>query len=105
MSVEYGAKIMVGLQRGDLFAAWDEEKEERYGDLSDLIHDGDLDSCPLRYDGDGDDETIVGVDYLDSGDFSACVLNYDGDKVQKLKKKFHDMTGLEAKVWLCTHGH
>lgn len=92
MSVEYAAKIVVGLPRGEIT-----NKE--------LIDDDEIEVCSPYYDGGGSKDAIAGLTYQESDDFSPTELKYDPVKIEKLKDQFFELTGQKAKVYLSPYGH
>lgn len=94
MGVDYQAAIIVGLPR----------KEIELEDLQDKIDDGDLETCAPYYDGDSDDDAIVGHMYKKSRCYSPVEFEWDQVAIDKLKADFKETTGQDAKVWISPRG-
>ena len=93
MGMYYSAKIFVGLHRDDL-------PEE----LVEAVHDSenDMDTCPPFYDGGA--EELIGYTAFESGDYEATEFEFDASRIEELKAKFKEETGLDAKVWISPCG-
>jgi len=89
MGIEYSARIIVGLHRGELL------------DLDEDVIE-DLDMCPPYYD--GSDEAVLGIVILDSGDYSAKEMVWGQAKVDAAMVEFKEKTGLDGKLFLSPCG-
>lgn len=96
MSVDYSAKIVVGLRRQDF---------PDQTDLADWIDEGDLEVCPPCYDGGGRKNAVVGLEYLSCSTYGNVAFDWNQKLVDDLKTEFKEITGLGAKVYLSTHGY
>jgi hypothetical protein len=95
MGVDYNAAIMIGLPRGEL---------SHLQDLEDMLDEEELEVCAPYYDGDSDDNAIVGFPYQVSGTYRPSTMEWDQAEVDKQKARFKRVTGREAKVWLSPMG-
>lgn len=98
MGQSYYAEVIVGLPRADL-RDHDEELIEQ------LIDDGELETCPPYYDGNFDDDAIVGITYATSECYSPSTFEWKQAKIDEMKAAFLRLTGLEGKVWLSPRGY
>ena len=89
MSIDTSAKIMIGLPRNEV----DE----------DLIDNEDLEVASPYYDGYGENYAIAGFAIHRSGNYSPVEISWDAVKIGELMRKFRELTGKEAKVWLTPH--
>ena len=94
MGIYYCAVITVGVQRGSI---------EEFDRFEELIDDGELEVISPSYDGSSDDDAVVGLSYAASDDYSSSEFNWDQRKIDELKAKFQNLTGMEARVWLSPH--
>jgi len=90
MGIDIESAIMVGLPREEL---------GNLDILEDFIDGEELECCPYCYDGDGNDDSIVGFAFKRSDSWPS-ELEWDQTKIDELKVKFKDVTGQDAKVWL-----
>lgn len=87
MGMSIFAAVWVGLPRQNI------EKQE-------LLEDESLEVCPPHYDGNGADDAIAGFELLRSPNYLAREFSFDQSRCDELKKKFKEITGQDAKVWL-----
>ena len=96
MGVYYRGVVAVGVQRGSI---------EDFDAIEELTDSGKLEIISPSYDGYGDDDAVVGLVYDQSDDYSSNEFNWDQQKVDELKATFNKLTGMEAKVWIMSHGY
>lgn len=96
MGVEYSAKIVVGLPV--------EEMRDLRDDNGYWDEEGALEFVPDSYDS---STGIVGIEIEGSGDYSYREIDLEEILVttSMAQDSFKEITGKEAKVYLCTNGH
>lgn len=99
MGIYYRATVMVGLRRRELTMDTD-----RFGEL---IEEGALEVCSPYYDGDYDEDAVVGFFCAVSRDYAAVEFDLDDARTQALEQyaAFLKLTGQEAKLWLSPYGY
>ncbi len=96
MGVDYQAAIMVGLPHCEF--GYDE-------DLSDFLEDYDMELCAPAYDCGDADDAIAGFVYACSGSYQSKELDWNQDVIDRLKAKFKEITGEDARVYLSPWGY
>jgi len=90
MGIVVTAAIIVGLPRKDF------TEEE----LDGFLDTGQLSVCPPYYNGDGDEEAIVGLYYEKSDRYTATALDWNEADVNVLCEKFKELTDKEPEIFL-----
>jgi hypothetical protein len=88
MSIQYSAKIMVGLPRDEI------ENEDVIDDL--------VQAAPYY---DGGDEAIVGICVVNSGCYQAKEFTLDQATIDAAKANFKEQTGQDGKLYLTPNGY
>ncbi len=96
MGIYYRGVVAVGVQRGSI---------EDFDAVEEMTDEGTLELISPSYDGSYEDDAVVGLVYDQSDDYSSSEFNWDQQKIDELKAKFTKLTGLEAKVWIMSHGY
>lgn len=95
MSIDYCAKLMIGLRRCEFT---DQNLLEEW------VQNGTLEVAPPYYDGGGEDHAVVGLPLLETGRFGNREFVPDPAKEAELRAQFLKLTELPPKLYLCTHG-
>lgn len=90
MSIEYSARIIIGLPCDEII------------DKS-CLNDDDFVQCPLYYDATCGN-MIVGILYSETDAYSAEELTWDESIIKANFSYFFEVTGQQPKIWLCTYG-
>lgn len=99
MSVEYSARLVVGLPYGEL--------KEWFNFLDDFWdYEEHLDQVSPYFDADKED-CLYGVVVKKCNDYSYSEVDEKSfpNDVQRAHKKFKDVTGKEGKLYLSAYGH
>lgn len=98
MSIDYRAVLVIGLPRDEL-REWEDRIEEE-----DEEWDSYLDGFSPYYDS---GSLLLGIDVATTYDYSIKELDEELLTVGILaaKREFEEITGLEGKLFLTTHGH
>lgn len=94
MGIYYSAVVIIGLPRCDI----------DYDKLISLLDEDKLSVCPPYYDGNSDDNAIVGLFYKESPDFAPLELAWDHEAINKLKDEFFSLTGQHGRVYISPQG-
>ncbi len=100
MGIDYQAAIMIGLPQGNI-----EYNEDEYEDLSDFLNEHGMELCAPSYDGDDADDAIAGFVYKCTGSYQSDELDWNQAEIDKLKAKFKEITGEDARVYLSPWGY